>query len=131
MINEYKKGKSFQLSKNFRSLEFDCQCKYQECSTTLVDLDLIEALERLRKKVKPIHITSGYRCSRHNKEIKGKIGSYHLIGKAADVYVEGLETSSLYYHVISIPLFEKGGVGIASTFIHVDTRGYRTRWYYT
>ncbi len=128
MIQDYKKGKSFQLSKHFCSLEFDCQCKYQECNTTLVDSDLIEALEKLRKKIKPIHITSGYRCSRHNQDIKGKLGSYHTLGKAADIYVEGMDIASLYYYVIDIPEFQKGGVGVYSTFLHCDVRGRTSRW---
>lgn len=130
MISEYKKGKSFQLSKNFSSLEFDCHCQYKECNTTVVDLELIDALERLRKKVKPIHITSGYRCSRFNKDVGGKLGSYHLVGRAADIYVEGLSISSLYYYIIEIPTFKNGGVGTASTFIHVDSRGHCSRWNY-
>lgn len=129
MIQDYKKGKSFQLSKNFCSLEFDCHCKYPECNTTLVDSDLIEALEKLRKKVKPIHVTCGYRCSRHNQEVKGKSGSYHLIGKASDIYIEGMDIASLYYYAIDVPEFMKGGVGIYATFLHVDVRGKTSRWY--
>ncbi len=130
MITEYKKKKSFQLSKNFNSLEFDCHCKYPECTTTLVDSDLVDALELLRKKVKPVHILSGYRCSAHNKIVNGKPGSYHLLGKAADIYVEGLDISSLYYYVVDIAAFRRGGVGIAQTFLHVDVRKYLSRWYY-
>lgn len=128
MIKEYKKGKSFQISKYFSSIEFDCQCKYPECTTTLVDDDLIYALDKLRRKVRPIHITSGYRCSRHNKDVGGKLGSYHLLGKAADIYVEGLEISSLYYYIVDIAEFKKGGVGVYSTFIHCDVRGTTSRW---
>ena len=128
MIKSYKKGASFQLSKNFSSKEFDCQCKYPECDTTSIDEDLIIALEKLRKKVKPIHITSGYRCTRHNKDVGGKVGSYHLVGKAADIYVEGLGISSLYYYVVDIPEFKKGGVGVYSTFLHCDVRGTASRW---
>lgn len=130
MINEYKKGKSFQVSKFFNSLEFDCHCQEKSCAYTLIDSDLIDALELLRKKVKPIHVTSGYRCSVYNKLIGGKPGSYHLLGKGADFCVEGMDISTLYYYVIEIQAFKKGGVGIATNFLHSDTRGYCARWYY-
>lgn len=130
MIKEYKKGKSFQVSKHFNSLEFDCHCKERSCDFTLIDEELIEALELLRKKVKPVHLTSGYRCSTYNKSVGGKPGSYHLLGKAVDCYVEGLDISSLYYYVVEVPAFKKGGVGIATNFLHIDTRGHCSRWYY-
>ncbi len=35
----------------------------------------------------PIHITSGYRCIRHNAEVGGVPKSRHLIGAAADIAV--------------------------------------------
>lgn len=128
MINEYKKGKSFSLSTHFGSFEFDCHCKEKSCNYTLVDSDLIDALEELRKKVKPIHITSGFRCSIWNKSIGGKPGSFHLLGKACDLFVEGLSIASLYYYVIDIPEFDKGGVGVYDQFVHCDVRKYRSRW---
>lgn len=131
MIKEYKKGKSFQLSKHFSSLEFDCHCKSNLCAVTLVDTDLVDALELLRKKVKPIHITSGYRDSFFNREIGGKPGSFHCTGKAVDCYVEGLDISSLYYYAIEIKAFRKGGIGIYPTWLHLDCRGTTSRWYGT
>lgn len=130
MIKEYKKGASIQITRHFNSLEFQCHCKRPDCSFTLVDSDLVDALELLRKKVKPIHITSGYRDVFYNKEIGGKPGSMHCVGKAVDCYVEGLDISSLYYYAIEIPAFRKGGIGIATQYLHLDVRGHLSRWYY-
>ncbi len=38
---------------------------------------------------KPVHITSGYRTAAHNAAVGGSKSSQHLLGRAADFYVEG------------------------------------------
>jgi len=46
-------------------------------------------LDPLREKYgKPIHVSSGYRCPAVNKAAKGSITSQHLVGEAADLYVD-------------------------------------------
>ena len=126
MIKEYKKGSKIKLSKDFNSLEFDCHCSYPECVSTLIDDYLILRLQKEREILKaPIVIDSGYRCQRHNREVGGKKGSYHLIGKAADLHIDGLKVKQL------LDIFE-GFDGLGQYkgrhFIHVDIRGYRARW---
>jgi uncharacterized protein YcbK (DUF882 family) len=47
---------------------------------------LAEALERLRARLgRPVRITSGSRCARHNRAVGGVKDSRHLEGRAADV----------------------------------------------
>lgn len=124
MIKEYKKGVDEKLSEHFSSAEFDCHCKYPECQITYIDTDLVDYLERKRKQFdKPIKLTNGFRCVRHNKEVGGKIGSFHLVGKAADiVFLDSSIVKAAY-------LFQDAdGLGIYSNFIHVDVRGYKSRW---
>ncbi|MBW1973481.1 MAG: DUF882 domain-containing protein [Deltaproteobacteria bacterium] len=114
------------LSKNFSLYEFRCPC----CGA-VVDPDLIEALQKLRDLIGlPINITSGYRCKKHNREIGGTKGSYHLKGKAADIYVTNLHPTKLYEKAKEIEAFKNGGIGIYldEGFIHVDVRGYKARW---
>ena len=127
MIKEFKKGSKVKLSKSFSSGEFDCHCFYPECVSTLIDDYLILRLQKERDILKtPIVIDSGYRCQRHNREVGGKKGSYHLIGKAADIHVKGLTVKQM------LDIFEGfDGVGWykGRHFIHCDVRGYRARFH--
>lgn len=136
MVNEYGKGLSIKLSPNFSTDEFDCRCDLPSCTYTLVDSDLIDALELLRAKVNaPIQVKwagggSGYRCSAHNKAVRGKAGSFHLLGKAADIRCVTLSSQALAGLAESVDHFKHGGIAYGFTFCHVDTRGYRARWKY-
>lgn len=115
------------LSEHFDSSEFR-DPKTGECQ---VDATLIRALESLRLLVgKPIHIDSGYRSPSTNDEVGGVSHSQHMLGKAADISVEGLDTYQLYVLADQIPDFAGGGIGIypGSHFVHVDVRGERARW---
>lgn len=54
-------------------------------------------LEPLRAKLgKPITITSGYRCERDNAAIGGAKNSQHVLGQAADIFVEGMSVEELF-----------------------------------
>lgn len=136
MIQEYGKGLDIKLSPNFSTSEFDCKCDLPSCTYTLVDSDLIDALELLRAKVDaPIQVKwagggSGYRCSAHNKAVRGKPGSLHLVGKAADIRCIKLSTQALFQIADQLDYFKHGGLGIGFTFLHTDTRGYKSRWRY-
>ncbi len=76
------------ISKNFWLDEF--HCKGEDCCDHLVKIDsqVVNGVQKLRNEVdKPLLITSGYRCSDHNKNVGGQPNSYHLSGLAADVTV--------------------------------------------
>ena len=78
------------LSKNFNRSEF--ACKGENCCghSAPVHPDLIEALQALRDRIgKPLSITSGFRCNRHNKAVGGAEQSFHTLGMAADVACSG------------------------------------------
>ncbi len=86
MVKQYTKGKAVQLSKNFKSTEFDCKCGRADCKITLIDLDGIECVQKARDLVgKAIVINSGYRCAAHNKSVGGVSSSKHLKGTAMDL----------------------------------------------
>jgi len=67
----------------------------------------------------PLHITSGYRCSVHNKNVGGKAASKHVLGRAVDIALTMPEKdqprllSAAYHHGLY-------GQGVAKTFIHLD-----------
>lgn len=111
------------LSANFSRHEFACHCG---CGADFVNHDLVTALQLLRDALnKPILINSGIRCVTHNREVRGKPRSYHLIGKAADIHVAGISTSELYDFIdANADVFGIGGIGRYSKqgFVHVDVR---------
>lgn len=84
-----------------------------------MDKKFLKMLDKARSKADtPFKINSGYRTKTHNKEVKGKTTSSHLIGKAADIHC----TDDAIRSKIINALIEVGfnRIGIAKTFIHVD-----------
>ena len=81
------KGKQMSLndikiSENFSLREFQCPC----CHAVMIHPRLAAALQKLRcARGKPVVITSGYRCARHNAEVGGVPRSRHTRGLAADI----------------------------------------------
>ena len=113
------------LSPHFKDTEFRCPCCKKGGS--LVNPKLVAKLEILRTLIgdKPINITSGYRCSKHNKEVGGIADSQHLKNNAVDFYVKNMKPYDVYYYANKV--FWDGGVGIYKTHIHVDV-GKKQRW---
>jgi uncharacterized protein YcbK (DUF882 family) len=71
-----------QVSPHFNLREFQCRC----CGRVKLSRELVRKLEGLRAAVgRPVVITSGYRCERHNAAVGGAARSLHLAGRAADV----------------------------------------------
>ena len=57
---------------------------------------LIYCLQPIRSLInKPIYITSGYRCAKLNKLVKGAINSQHLFGCAVDFKVDSMKPSEI------------------------------------
>jgi len=113
------------LSEHFVAKEFACKC----CGMVLVHPELIRKLEALRFALgaKPVIIISGYRCADHNKAVGGDEKSYHMFGMAADIFVSGVTTKSLVAKAESAG-FDGIGIYVEKAFIHVDVRGYPSKW---
>lgn len=113
------------ITEHFKEKEFACRC----CGKVEYDIKLIAKLECLRSAIgnKPIIINSGYRCESHNKNVGGVEGSYHLQGKAADIFIKG-DMNELA--IMADRIFNTSGVGIykKQNFIHVDVRNGKRRW---
>lgn len=114
------------LTMNFSVDEMACPC----CGKAEMVTAFMERLQALRDKLnKPLAITSGYRCLKHNTAIKGAAESKHLDGIACDIAV----VNGADRHELVKAAFELGftGVGIAKTFVHLDIRdGIKTIWLY-
>ena len=109
------------LTLHFSSAEFACRCGRSECpysDGSMIHLPLVWKLEEVRTLYgKPLHITSGLRCTEYNKQVGGKPDSAHLKGLAADILCT---TSRERGQLLRIVLIHFNRIGIARNFIHVD-----------
>lgn len=128
----FTKGSKTRLSTNFNSTEFDCHgsgC----CSKTVIDIKLVEYLQKIRDHFgKPVTISSGYRCSTHNKNVGGSTGSRHAKGMAADIVVKDVAPAEVAKYaeslgILGIGLYEAKDCG--DNFVHIDTRTTKSFWY--
>jgi uncharacterized protein YcbK (DUF882 family) len=113
-------------SEHFSFDEMKCKCG---CETNECEQGIYDALEKLRaavsaalKKDTPIHVTSAYRCPKHNKAVGGAYASQHVLGRAADVYVSGQTPIWLEKIARSIPEIKGIGRDDHKMFVHVDVR---------
>ena len=84
--------------KYFKKSEFKCQCGGKYCNGYPAEMSskLIDILEELREYFgKPITITSGLRCKKHNAAVGGVSNSQHQYGKAADIYIAGVDKAKI------------------------------------
>ena len=111
----------FQFTTHFPRTEIQCKCCGLIGSYPANLRKLIDRLELLRHHLlgKPIHITSAYRCPKHNKAVGGVPKSYHTQAMAADIYVEGMTVDDLADAARECGF---GGVGRyrGAGFVHVD-----------
>ena len=105
------------LSQNFKRSEFACQCG---CGADDISMDLVNRLQEVRSALgEPMKITSGIRCSVHNANVKGTVGSSHLEGNGTAVDI-ACDNSMYRQKLLTaiIPIMDR--VGIAKTFVHCD-----------
>ena len=79
---------------HFTKTEFACK---DGCGFNNIDINLVKLLEQIREHFggKPLIISSGCRCAKHNKKVGGVQGSRHVQGKASDIYIQGVSTQDL------------------------------------
>jgi uncharacterized protein YcbK (DUF882 family) len=109
------------LSEHFDRSEFRCRCG---CGWDTVDAELIRVLEDLRRCLmdRPITINSGCRCKMHNALVGGSPKSQHILGKAADIRVVGLDPS-VVAECLEDKYPDRYGIGRYISFTHIDVRG--------
>lgn len=118
------------ISKNFSRNEFSCRCG---CGFDTVDAELLWVLQQIRDHYgKPVVITSGCRCVKHNERVKGASSSQHVHAKAADIYISEISPKDLFDYLnaqypdqYGLGFYEKNG------FVHVDVRTQKARWIVT
>lgn len=129
-----KSDKKEYLSKWFITKEFQCQCQYKTCVEQKISKLLIDKLDALREEIKhPISITSAFRCSQHQEDLRKKgvntvvaKKSQHELGNAVDLRCSSL----LLFDLLKICERYFNSIGIGINFLHVDLRPEYRRWKY-
>ena len=113
-------GDDMNLTKNFKSEEFSCPCGC-ELDKEPMTVQFMLKLQKMRDSYgKPMHINSGYRCRKHNREIGGSVSSLHIQGKAADIRMRSaVDRFDLVSAALSAGMT---GIGMGPNFLHVDNR---------
>ncbi len=130
-----------QLTKNFKLKEFECKGACKDCKNNCsMPLDVYENIIKLSGQLqflrdytgRAITINSGYRSPEHNAKISGSSKkSQHMLGKAADITIDGLKPAEVYRIIddlIDMGLMLQGGLGSYPTFTHYDIRKTKSRW---
>ena len=109
----------------FLRSEFACKCG---CGFDAVDTQLFDIITAVRETFgKPVTITSGCRCAAHNAAVGGSPKSQHLFAKACDIKVK--DTSpQVVYDFLNDVMRDFGGLGLYSSWVHVDVRSEKARW---
>ncbi len=108
---------------HFTAREIACPC----CGELAIWPEALDALERLRMALAlPLHINSGHRCALHNARVGGAPLSLHK-KLAFDIALGAHDPRRLAQRAA-----ESGftGFGFGQTFLHLDTRAHRARWFY-
>lgn len=115
------------LSKYFKREEFACKCG---CGQDDIDERLVWILSTIREHFgKPVVITSGLRCANHNAKVGGAQKSQHVLGKAVDFQVKGVDPKVVQKYVDEL-FAGRYGIGWGKTFTHIDVRDKPARFDY-
>ena len=123
------------MTSNFSLKEFESKDGSKMPSDVYLNIvKLVAQLQFLRDYTgRAITVNSGYRSPEHNAsdKVKGSKTSQHLLGKAADITIEGLKPAEVYRlidELIDMGLMLQGGLGKYDTFTHYDIRRTKSRW---
>lgn len=113
-----------QLTTNFKVREFRCK---DGSDKILLCMETVNILQAVRDYFgKPVTINSAYRTATWNKKVGGASASQHVKGTACDIKVQDVPSWAVAgYLEANYPYH---GIGYYSTFVHVDSRGYKVYW---
>lgn len=126
-VRSYPFNDKTQLSKNFNVSEFKCKCGGTH--NIRVSDELIAKLQQITDLVKAdyVIISSGYRCSTHDRNVGGSGSGPHVDGYAADCcfYKNGKPISTKLLSCVAQDIGFMGIANITSDYawIHLDMKG--------
>jgi len=133
MNKKYEYSDTTQLSLNFNAKEFRCKCGKEH--EFMISNELIEKLEKLYAALNcsKIIVTSGFRCTAHDKTVGGSGTGQHTLGNAADICCYGQDGQPISSKVVCCKAQDVGFRGIANItaayqYTHVDVRP-NGKWY--
>lgn len=133
MIKSYQFFDKTQLSPHFNVSEFRCKCGREH--EILIADELIQKLEKLYAALNcsKIIVTSGYRCTAHDKSVGGSSKGQHTKGNAADICCYGQDGQPISSKTVCCKAQDIGFTGIANItaayiYTHVDVRT-GSKWY--
>ena len=133
MIQTYPFNDNTLLSTHFNVSEFRCKCG--KAHDTLLADELVEKLEQLYAALdcSKIIVTSGFRCSMHDRTVGGSGTGQHTKGNAADICCYGQDGQPISSKVVCCKAQDIGFRGIANItaayqYTHVDVRP-NGKWY--
>lgn len=127
LIKAYSRARegNVKLAPNFKASEFRCK---DNSDVIFVAPALVDILQNIRDHYgKAVYINSAYRTPSYNKKVGGATYSQHLYGTAADIHINGVKPKDLAAYIETL-MPNKGGIGIYSSFVHVDVREVKARW---
>ena len=133
MIQTYPFNDTTQLSAHFNLSEFRCKCG--KAHDTLLADELVEKLEKLYAALNcsKIIVTSGFRCSMHDRTAGGSGTGQHTKGNAADICCYGQDGQPISSKAVCCKAQDIGFRGFANItaayqYTHVDVRP-NGKWY--
>jgi len=133
MIKKFEYGDKSQLSPHFNVQEFKCKCGKEH--EILLSMELVDKLEKLYSALNcsKIIVTSGYRCTAHDKNVGGNGSGQHTKGNAADICCYGQDGQPISSKTVCCTAQDIGFGGIANItteykYTHVDVRT-GSKWY--
>ena len=119
--NDEETGEYWDNIKYFKRQEFACPCP--RCGGFPVEPKqlLVEKCDEVREHFgKPMTISSGVRCQKHNDELSGSVpNSRHVQGKAVDFAVSGVSGSKVKAYVDTLPGIRYSYI-ISGNWVHMD-----------
>ena len=78
----------------------------------------------------PVTLHSTYRSPEYNRSVGGASNSRHLEFNAIDCSLQGVSPQRLYNMLLALRQGGafKGGLGLYSSFVHIDERGSNATW---
>lgn len=133
MIKKFEYGDKSQLSPHFNVQEFKCKCGKEH--EILLSTELVDKLEKLYSALNcsKIIVTSGYRCTAHDKNVGGSGSGQHTKGNAADICCYSQDGQPISSKIVCCTAQDIGFGGIANItaeykYTHVDVRT-GSKWY--
>jgi len=127
------------LSKHFTVEEFDCHDGTKVMPRDYGGLKVMcrTYLEPMRKKYGPVKIMSGFRTKAYNRRIGGASQSFHVYtehdgnDQACDIICQRgnpRQWATTLNWLRNHKHGGRGGLGVYTTFCHIDLRDYKADW---